>query len=133
MSSSDSSFSASTHTHQYARLHKVLDVDMQLTLLLGLLLRRLRSRSVTASGSTTSSRSRGRTAARSNVQKQILDILALEGLREELRPDGLDFGDFGGRDEGLELVGLDCRARMSVLSSLGYLVVRREGCAGVVQ
>lgn len=79
---------------------------IQLTLFLLGLLGRVSS-SVAASGSsTTRSRSRGRTTAGSNVQEQLLDVLALEGLGEDGGPDGLDLGDLGGGDEGLELVGL---------------------------
>jgi len=59
-------------------------------------------------GSTTSSSWGGGSATTgSNVQEQLLDILALEGLGEERSPDGLNVGDLGSGDERLELVGGD--------------------------
>lgn len=78
----------------------------QLTLLLGLLLRRLGSGFTTGSGSAARSGGSSRTASGADVQQQVLDVLALERLGEELAPDGLDLGNLGGSDEGLEFVGL---------------------------
>ena len=42
-----------------------------------------------------------------NVGQELLDGLALESLGEDGSPDGLNFRDLGGTEEGLELVGLD--------------------------
>jgi hypothetical protein len=58
-------------------------------------------------GGTSSGWSGGSATAGADVGQEVLDILALEGLGEEGGPDGLDVGDTGGGDEGLELVGLD--------------------------
>lgn len=102
MSSSDSSFSV-IKSYQYS-VSVSHEYTEELTLLLSSLRRSL--------GGTTSSGGRGTTSggsgttSGSDVQEQLLDVLALEGLGEERGPDGLDVGDFGGGDEGLELVGL---------------------------
>lgn len=44
--------------------------------------------------------------SRANVGQELLDVLALESLGEDGSPDGLNFLDLGGTEEGLELVGL---------------------------
>jgi len=106
MSSSDSSFSAKKPRQHKSSNHHSSFLVARLTLLLLSLLRRLSS-GVAARSSTTRSRRGGRTTTGADVHEQVLDVLALEGLGEELGPDGLDVGDFGGGDEGLELVGLD--------------------------
>jgi hypothetical protein len=74
--------------------------------------------------SSTGSGSGGSTTTRADVQEEILDILALErlstvldlrfhricgriaNLGEDRSPDGLNLGDAGSLDQGLELVGL---------------------------
>lgn len=56
-------------------------------------------------GGTTSAGGSGG-ATRANVGQELLDILALESLSEDGSPDGLDFLDLSGTEEGLELVGL---------------------------
>ena len=77
---------------------------IRLTLLSLLLGGRISSGTRGTSGSTSSSR--GGTTTRANVQEEVLDVLALEGLGEERGPDGLDALNLGGGDERLELVGL---------------------------
>lgn len=63
-----------------------------------------------AASSRGSSRRRSSNGSRStttaNVGQQLLDVLALEGLSEQLGPDGLDVGDLGGLDQAVKLVGL---------------------------
>jgi hypothetical protein len=106
MSSSDSSFSVA-QVSQMSNLFVLTPFDI-LTLLLLLLSSRGGLLGRTASRSTTSSRSGSSgTTAGADVQEQVLDVLALEGLGEEGAPDGLDFRDLGGGDEGVELVGLN--------------------------
>lgn len=74
---------------------------MILTLLLLLL-----SSSLGGGLSGTTSAGGGGGAARANVGQELLDVLALESLGEDGSPDGLDFLDLSGTEEGLELVGL---------------------------
>ena len=102
MSSSDSSFSVAEF-RQRMRSWQCGQCAKKLTLLLllsgGLL-------GGASSGSSTTSGGGGGTATGADVQEELLDVLALEGLGEDGGPDGLDLGDLGGGDEGLELVGL---------------------------
>jgi len=61
----------------------------------------------TSSGSTgTSSRGGSGTTTRANVQKKVLDVLALKSLGEEGSPYRLDVRDLCSTNEGVELVGL---------------------------
>jgi hypothetical protein len=90
----------------------ILILQCQLTLLL--LLLSGRGVSGTSSGGSATGGGGG-TTTRADVQEQVLDVLALEGLGEESGPDGLNLGDLGGGDERLELVGLfakSCVSRM---------------------
>jgi len=103
MSSSDSSFSVDRHC-QRSHSHNYFFLAIRLTLLGLLLSGRVSGGSSTTSGGTTSSG--GGSTTRADVQEEVLDVLALEGLGEERGPDGLDLRDLGGGDERLELVGL---------------------------
>jgi hypothetical protein len=80
------------------------------------------------SSSTASGRGSGGSASGTDVQQEVLDILALEGLGEEREPDGLDVGDLGSGDDGGELVGL-FGGSVSVLSSLSLSLSPRESSA----
>jgi hypothetical protein len=111
MSSSDSSFSIRT-LYQYDVLQYFSDGGFdELTLLLSSLWCGL-GITTSGGGSTTSSWGGSGTTTGANVQEQLLDVLALEGLGEERGPDGLDVGDLGGGDERLELVGLFIKRNM---------------------
>ena len=134
MSSSDSSFSVIDHVSMRPRvqspwseplhppptlLHNaslvmLLGLGRLTLLLLSLLLGSLLSSSTASGSGTTSSRS-GSTTARADVQEQVLDVLALKSLGEESGPDGLDVGNLGGRDQGVDLVGLRVTALVSLL------------------
>ena len=106
MSSSDSSFSVGENVSFVSRDLRRLDC-VRLTLLLLLLGSWGSSVTASSGSSATSSWSGGSTTAGADVGQDLLDVLALEGLGEELGPDGLDVRDLGGGDEGLELVGLE--------------------------
>lgn len=76
------------------------------------------------SGSGTAGRGtagRGR-APGPNIQEQVLDVLALEGLGEQRRPDGFNIGNACSLDERLYLVGL----YFVGLSSAGVRVCKDE-------
>ena len=103
MSSSDSSFSVVENLVSVcSRLAS--DLRYQLTLLLLLLSGGGVSGTTSSRGSATGGG--GGTTTRADVQEQVLDVLALEGLGEESGPDGLNLRDVGGGDERLELLGL---------------------------
>lgn len=102
MSSSDSSASVAVVSHDS---HVAVRGALERTLLLLLLSGRSITSTASSGGGTTSS-SRSSRATRTNVQEEILDILALERLREEGSPDGLDIGDTSGLDQAVKLVGL---------------------------
>lgn len=80
----------------------LLVLDLVLLLLLG------GSRGVSR-GTTSDGGGRGGTATGADVGQELLDVLALERLGEQGRPDGLEL-NLGGRGESDELVGGDLDA-----------------------
>ena len=111
------------------RLVEQTEAHVLVGLLGGLLLLLLLGRGggIATGGGTARGGGSGRAAAGADVRQQVLDVLALEGLGEQRRPDGLDVGDLGGLDQGLELVGLyrkrERRGKLSV-----SLVIQRVSC-----
>lgn len=84
--------------------HVVVRLLLGLLLLL-LLLGSLGGSGVTASTASGSSDTRSGGTASTDVGEQVLDVLAVEGLGEEGRPDRLKL-DLGGRGEGVDLLAL---------------------------
>jgi len=121
MSSSDSSFSVDRHC-QRSHSHNYFFLAIRLTLLGLLLSGRVSGGSGTTGGSTTSSG--GSSTTRANVQEEVLDVLALEGLGEERGPDGLNLRNLGGGDERLELVGLFAKC----VSEVNYAMLEESWC-----
>jgi len=84
---------------------RILRNTGRLTLLL-LLLGSLLSGTTSSRSTASSSRGSSGTTTGTDVQEQVLDVLALESLGEEGGPDRLDVGDLGGGDQRIDLVSL---------------------------
>lgn len=76
------------------------------------------STGITPGSSSTGSRSGGSgTTTRANVEKQVLHILAFQGLCKEGGPDRFDVRDTGGLDEVVQFIGLWSESTISVQAS----------------